>query len=141
MHFPSPFSQQFVSLCKLRIYIYFKTRKKIIIIINIDNKNICEFNVTFVCTRTAPVTLKLVVIIGDLSANFWRHKQSKEMTQAFKFSTYLEHIVLQGNSEKCTGAFKFGCHEIFYWYKICRKSGRISHLSIEFTKKNIHIML
>ena len=44
-------------------------------------------------------------------------------------------VHLQGNSEKCTGAFMFGCREIFYLSKSCRKSGLISHLSIEFTQK------
>ena len=47
---------------------------------------------------------------------------------------------VQGNSEKCTGAFKFGYRVIFYSSKSCRKSGLISHLSIEFTQKKIHIM-
>ena len=42
---------------------------------------------------------------------------------------------IQGNSEKCIGAFKFACCVIFYLSKIWRKSGLISHLSIEFTKK------
>ena len=52
----------------------------------------------------------------------------------------LNMVQVQGNSEKCTGAFKFGCRVIFYLSKICRKSGLLSHLCIEFTKKNIHIM-
>ena len=45
------------------------------------------------------------------------------------------NYVLQGNSEKCTGAFKFGCRVIFYSSKSCRKSGLISHLSNEFPQK------
>ena len=34
-------------------------------------------------------------------------------------------VDIQGNSEKCTGAFKFGCRKICYFSKICRKSGLI----------------
>ena len=52
---------------------------------------------------------------------------------------YFVRVEVQGNSEKCTGAFKFGCPVIFYISRIWRKSGLISHLSIKFTKK-IHIM-
>ena len=48
-------------------------------------------------------------------------------------------FIIQGNSGKCTGAFKFGCRVIFYLSKSCRKSGLISHLSIEFTQKRNHI--
>ena len=43
------------------------------------------------------------------------------------------HIDIQGISEKCTGAFKFGCRVIFlviYQSKSCRKSG----LTVEFPK-------
>ena len=52
---------------------------------------------------------------------------------------------LQGISEKCIGAFKFGCHIIFwsiYLSKICRKSGVIS-LSIYqiHTKKYSYYVL
>ena len=37
-------------------------------------------------------------------------------------------ILIQGNTEKCTGAFKFGCRVTFYSSKSCRKSGLIRHL-------------
>ena len=47
-------------------------------------------------------------------------------------------FILQGNSEKCTGAFKLGCRVIFYVFKSCHKSGLISlQSSIEFIKKII----
>ena len=44
--------------------------------------------------------------------------------------------VIQVNSEKCTGAFKFWCRVIFYSSESCRKCGLISYLSTEFTQKN-----
>ena len=49
-------------------------------------------------------------------------------------------IHVQGNSEKCTGVFKFGCRVIIYLSKSCRKSDLISHISIEFTKKINYIL-
>ena len=43
-------------------------------------------------------------------------------------------VIYKDNSEKCTGAFKFRCRVIFYLCK-SRKSGLISHPSIEFPQK------
>ena len=42
-------------------------------------------------------------------------------------------IIIQGISEKCTGAFKFGCRIISVYPKVAA----IVVSSIEFTKKNI----
>ena len=56
---------------------------------------------------------------------------------------YISHI--QGISEKCTGAFKFGClillyFEVSIYPKVAAKTVSSVYLSIEFTQKNIHIM-
>jgi len=77
---------------------------------------------------------ELILISNNVLSCFISHLIINE-----KLLYSLRSIQLQGNSEKCTGEFKCGYRVIFYLSKSCRKSGLISHLYIEFTKK-IHIM-
>ena len=58
-------------------------------------------------------------------------------------SYLMQFMELQGISEKCTGAFKFGCRIIFwsiYLSKSCRKSGLISLSIYRIHNKKIFIL-
>ena len=57
-----------------------------------------------------------------------------------RFILYVVNIQLQGNSEKCTGSFKFGCRVIF-WSIYLSKSGLIRLNIYRIHTKNIHIIL
>ena len=57
------------------------------------------------------------------------HFHPIKVKMIFQKFLFVYDELLQGNSEKCTGAFKFRCRIIFlsiYLSKSCRKSGLIS---------------